>query len=238
MRRVGTSFRCQAKLGRNNPEPVVEEWREVRDFDTYALDWPLDETSIVLEVGGYKGRWARQIAERYNPYLYVFEPQAWAYAQCVERLRAFPRAQVFNYGLGTVSGEFPMGEFGTDGGSFVKDLAQCEANGRQVGTGKMLEVGMIFGALGLMEIDLCLVNIEGYEYELLPCLIEQGLLGRIQRLMLQAHLFVENGMDKYLALRADIERTHRVLWDFGTTLAAWERCLALPNEGTDGIHQS
>jgi hypothetical protein len=40
-------------------------------WDVQALDWPLTAESVVVEVGGYKGRWALQIAERYAPRLMV-----------------------------------------------------------------------------------------------------------------------------------------------------------------------
>ncbi len=202
---------------------TIDTWRAAKGDETYALDWPLTPESVVLEVGGYEGRWARQIAERYNPRLYVFEPQQWAYDRCLQALKPFPSARVFNFGLGVESGEFPMGEFETDGCSFLKTLAQYDPNRRKVGMGTLREAGSVLDELGLHQIDLCLVNIEGYEFILLPYLIEQGLLNRVKRLMLQAHLFVENGAARYAALRAAIEQTHRVVWDFGATLAAWEQ---------------
>jgi len=42
-------------------------WFEVDGDNTLALDWKIDEHSIVWEIGGFEGRWAAQIQEKYNP---------------------------------------------------------------------------------------------------------------------------------------------------------------------------
>lgn len=195
----------------------------MRGDDTYAVEWPLTTESIVLEIGGYEGRWAKQIAERYAPHLYVFEPQQWAYEKCRAALASYPRAQVLNYGLWVHAGLLPMGDYETDGASFVKDGEWCAADRRVMGVGLVREAGEVWRELELDNVDLCLINIEGGEYTLLPHLIETGLLNRIRFLMVQFHLFVPDGAAHYSAARREIERTHRVKWDFGTTLTAWER---------------
>ena len=68
------------------------------EWDRKAIDWPLNHESVVVEVGGYTGRWALQIADRYAPRLFVFEPQFWAFEVCREVLG--DRAVVLPYGLG------------------------------------------------------------------------------------------------------------------------------------------
>jgi hypothetical protein len=68
------------------------------EWDRRALDWPLTMHSVVVEVGGYCGRWALQIAERYGPRLFVFEPQAWAADVC--RAVLGKRANVYTVALG------------------------------------------------------------------------------------------------------------------------------------------
>jgi len=89
------------------------------DWDKRSVEFPLTEKSVVFEIGGYIGRWAREIAERYNPSLYVFEPQTWAYDQCRTALSLYPNAKVFPFGLGVESGFFPLGNYETDGCSLV-----------------------------------------------------------------------------------------------------------------------
>lgn len=176
-------------------------------WDQAALDWPLDSSSVVVEVGGYKGRWALQIVERYAPRLYVFEPQPWAYATCKAVLR--DRATIRPYGLGTTSGIFAMGDWETDGCSFAKA-------GEHVG--RLEEIGQAFADLGITHIDLMLMNIEGYEYTLIPHMIARDILP--DRLMVQLH-----GAD-HLNTTLDMIMMftgYRVAWTYGTVLTAWER---------------
>lgn len=199
------------------PPVDLKRWLETNGDDTFAVNWPINSDSVVLEVGGYQGRWAKQIAEKYNPHLYVFEPQDWAWEQCVSALKAYPNAQVLNYGLGLQTGRFPMGEYHTDGCSFVN------VDSRERGSGYMREIVEVLDELKIQSIDLCLVNIEGYEFTLLPYMLDKGILERTRFFMCQFHIFADPDLSKYSTICEALERTHRVFFDFGTTLTAWER---------------
>lgn len=182
-------------------------------WDTRAIDWPLDEQSTVVEVGGYCGRWALQIVERYHPRLFVFEPQQWAWNVCATVLA--DSATVLNYGLGDRDVVLPMGNWETDGCSLVN----------VVGTqsyGQVRETKQAFKSLEIAEIDLLLMNIEGYEYTLLPYMLDKGILPR--RLMVQYHLFG----DPYGLIMAQHwtrleELGYKIAWTYGIMLTAWER---------------
>ena len=168
-------------------------------WDVQALDWPLTMNSVVVEVGGYTGRWALQIAERYHPRLFVFEPQAWAADVC--RAVLGDRAHVYAVGLGDQDATLPMGDYETDGCSFTKPGS---------GVGQMREIrGMLEQCQIADRIDLMLMNIEGYEYTLIPHMLSQGITPK--RLMVQCHGDLIEQIDGY-----------RVLWTYGRVLTAWE----------------
>lgn len=181
------------------------------EWDRRSLDWPLSRKSVVVEVGGYFGRWALQITERYHPRLYVFEPQPWACETCKALLG--DAAVVCCYGLGDRDGAFPMGAWETDGCSFLKDgdhLAQ------------MREIGGTFKGLGLKRIDLMMMNIEGYEYTLLPHMLDLGILPK--RLMVQWHPFTEAQAQTGEAIVNRLADLGYVMpWSYGSVLMAWER---------------
>lgn len=181
-------------------------------WDERAVDWPmLSPGCVVIEVGGYKGRWALQIAERYAPRLYVFEPQGWAYNVCRDVLGE--RATVFGYGLGVVDGFAHMNGYETDGCTFV---------GGDGPMAEMCEIGGVVKRLGLTRIDLMLMNIEGYEYTLLPHMLERGILP--DRLMVQFHTFADpSGVATGDIFDRLAEAGYRVAWTYGAVLTAWER---------------
>jgi FkbM family methyltransferase len=172
------------------------------EWDRRALDWPLTKESTVVEVGGYCGRWALQIAERYGPRLFVFEPQIWAADVC--RAVLADSATVLNYGLGDKDCVLPMGQWETDGCSFVN------VTGPQANFGEIREIEDAFMELHIATPDLMLMNIEGYEYTLIPYMLSVGI--RPKRLMVQCHGDMIDRIDGY-----------RMLWTYGMVLTAWER---------------
>lgn len=178
-------------------------------WDRRAIDWPLTRDSVVVEVGGYKGRWALQIADRYQPRLYVFEPQPWAAAVCRSVLGQ--SAAVLKYALGTTTGPAEMGEWETDGCSLVKP------GGYPVW---MREIGAAFRDLAIEHVDLMLVNIEGYEYTLLPHMLDQGI--EPDRLIVQFHDFADPHGVGMRAIEQRMDGKYQLAWDYGV-LTAWER---------------
>lgn len=192
-----TQWATEAQTAAANPQ---HEW------DRRALDWPnLTPASTVLEIGSFKGRWALQIAEQYNPRLFCFEPQAWACATTKQVLEGH-NAQVFNYGLGDRDDTLTMGKYGTDGCSFV------DVGGHQ-GNGVIRDIAAVLPELGITTIDLCLINIEGYEHILLPYMFSRGIFPQV--IMLQMH---GEGQGK---LRKVMGRHYRPLWYYGGVLSAW-----------------
>lgn len=181
------------------------------EWDRRALDWPLWPDSVVVEVGGYKGRWALQIAERYTPLLYVFEPQPWAFQTLCEVLGE--QAEVLPYALGVEDAHLPMGEWETDGCSFVSEREPS-------GMGRMREIAGAFHELEIDQVDLMLVNIEGYEYTLIPHMLDRGI--HPDRLMVQFHTFADPQETGYSAIATRLDNlNYQAAWDYGVTLKAW-----------------
>lgn len=184
-------------------------------WDRRAIDWPLTSESVVVEVGGYTGRWALQIAERYHPHLFIFEPQPWAWATCCAVLG--DRAEVRCYGLGVADSNLPMGGWETDGCSFVKPGLNIPGM-----TGEIREISKAFQELGIGVVDLMMVNIEGYEYILVPHMLDRGILPL--RLMIQFHTFADElGIKQAQIFERLAELGYTVAWTYGPKLTAWEQ---------------
>src|SRR5712692_6686903 len=62
-------------------------------------DYPLSETSIVLDVGGYLGDRAARIASRYGCSVYVFEPSQEFLGKLQSRFAADAGIHLFGFGL-------------------------------------------------------------------------------------------------------------------------------------------
>lgn len=189
---------------------------ELSPWDRDSFDFPLTPGSVALELGGYQGRWCSEIARRYAPRLYVYEPQIWCHEKLHQAL-AGSGAEVFPYGLGTEAGQYPMGEWGTDGCTFL-------GAGRKQGTGELREWYAEMAERGLDKIDLLLMNIEGYEFTLLPYI--ESWLPFVRFLMVQFHLGTGGDhTNEYAMIRERLDRERRVRFDYGPRLVCWE---ALP----------
>lgn len=179
------------------------------EWDQKALDWPgLTTDAIVVEVGGYTGRWALQMAERYWPKLYVYEPQAWAAEVCRAVLRPYG-AFVFEYGLGVRDERLPMTCYETDGCTFVAGSGPA---------GQLRDAAVVLPS----PIEIMLINIEGYEYTLIPYLMEKRIYPH--RLMVQFHAHADSdGSGTARVYEALAGAGYAQLWSYGLTLMAWER---------------
>jgi FkbM family methyltransferase len=188
------------------------------DWDRDSIDYVLTPESVVIELGGYQGRWAKHIAIRNNPQVFVFEPQEWAYLECYKNLMEFPNAHVFNFALGTMSGTFEMSDWGTDGCSFVKP-----ANGKPEGHGKMREIIEFLDEVQIGDIELMLMNIEGYEFTLIPYMLKYGLFDRIRHFICQFHPRDEVDERHYLQIKDTLGQRMLTRFNYGKTLMGWDR---------------
>src|SRR5512135_1596000 len=106
-------------------ETFIEHTKELaRDiyeghpWEKTAVEWTeINDKSVVVEVGAYHGLWAFRMAERYNPRLFLFEPQPW----CESIIRGVMKGykyKLYPFALGDKTGDFPVFEYENDGCTF------------------------------------------------------------------------------------------------------------------------
>jgi len=174
------------------------------------------EESIVFDIGGYEGAWAARIAKRYNPHIYVFEPAPRAYAVACERLKGYDKAHVFNFGLGIQDGTFPLADADRDGASFYKKMAP-------IVDAKLVDIARFVTDEKIDQVDLCAINIEGGEYELLSYMIATHIVMMCRYLMVQFHNIIPGSPVYEQRLRTMLNWTHDIYWDYPGTWTAWVR---------------
>lgn len=166
---------------------LVENWPVCRIFD-------LPEDAVVVVAGAYQGKVMQLLADMYPNYgkIVGFEPQTWAHTQAQARLVLghYKNTPVALYGIGLKTGTFPMGEYHTDACSFVN------VNARERSVGFMVEFSEAMKRAEIEHIDLAVVNIEGYEFLLVPHIINNGWIDKIDRLAIQWHLDIGVGDSK------------------------------------------
>lgn len=196
-------------------------------WDVASVDWDIASPVMVVEIGGFEGRWVAEMAARYRGTYHVYEPQAWAHTRIRERfinanLTTRGSALVIHpYGLGPEDQDVVISGWGTDAASVLKtadwhtDHPDEGRNERSVST--LRAVADELGSLGA--IDVAMMNIEGYEYILLPAMIDAGLMPQIRHLMVQFHTDYPASAAE-ARIREQIAETHDLIWEW-PALSAW-----------------
>lgn len=198
----------------------IEKWREWDGDNTLALDWDLNENSHVWEIGGFEGRWAQQIWDKFHCNITVFEPQVWAVNKMILRFQEMDKIKIRPYGLWTEDAYLAIGDFYTDGASVLKDkFPQTPCLFKDI----FWEISNTPN-----QIDLALMNIEGAEYKLIPELVKRDAISRFKNFWCQFHPGLvgigEDAVDyKVIDIFLELDETHDILWDFYPTAVAWKR---------------
>ena len=193
-----------------------KKWFEDNNVERFRLDCLLNDTSVVFDVGAYLGEYAEAIHLKFGCRVYSFEPVPQFYTQCVERFSGNTSIVCLNYGLSSRSGWFEI-EL-DDNASSLKKTGSCN----QTQLVQVRSITEVFAELGLNKIDLIKINIEGGEFDLLPAIIDSGLIKQVNCLQIQFHNFVEDAAEKRRLIRKSLEKTHREMWNYEFVWESWE----------------
>lgn len=232
---VSPEWRAEFERRLGEADPNENPW-DIASFDFSDLVPRRGPSPTIVEVGGYEGRWLMGMSTMHrDARLVAFEPQDWArerlrarfaaeYGDAPERRPVF--LELFPFGLGIEDGSFPMGGWHTDACSFLLDdayfAAHPEEGRNEVGIGELREVTEVFRQYRLNDIDVLCMNIEGYEYLLLPHMGHEGLLANVEHLMVQFHTVHDPEGAAEVNIRAGLAETHDLAWEW-PALSCWSR---------------
>jgi FkbM family methyltransferase len=194
----------------------VRRWFRDRGDETLRLDYPLDAKSLVVDVGGYRGDFADAIHKRFGCRVVIFEPVPAFFSHCEKRFSGIKNIQVVDCGLGGEDGVLPI-DVADDGSSFFGSGAATSG-----AFAKVRKADTVLSELGIDYIDLIKINIEGGEYDLLRVLIESGWIDRIRYVQVQFHNFIPDAVVLRNALRKQLAKTHREMWNYEFVWECWE----------------
>jgi len=212
--------RIAPPLGRQAPSAVELEharWIAEQGDKTLRLNYPLTTDSVVLDIGGYEGQWASDIFSRYLCSVHLFEPVPHFADRISHRFRNNPSIQVHRFGLSATDREEPF----SVGGHASSAL-------RTVGSADPINVVFACGArvlkqLGIHDIALAKINIEGGEYELLQHFIDTAIVKHIGDLQIQFHDFVPEAEVKMSKLQDQLRATHYLTYQYKFIWENWRR---------------
>lgn len=168
---------------------------------------------VVLDIGGYHGEWAEAMAARYAVTVHVFEPHPRLAGMIEQRFAARDDVVPHAYAIGSSDAELLLSDDENAPSAFVTDGA--------VAKGEVRNVVDVFERTGLEKIGAAKINIKGGEYDLLPALIDTGMIDRFERITVQFHKFSEGDRKRRDDIRESLSKTHICVWCYPFIWEEW-----------------
>lgn len=174
-------------------------------------DYPgLNEKSLVIDAGAYRGGWAFEMWSKYGCGVLAFEPIQEFFTKASDNLKGTPVTLVHAAVGGTMRTEL-MGvqndSTGVFAGSEKKEQVQ------------VLPLCPFLLDNGFKEVAVLKLNVEGMEYEVLEHILDSGNVLRFQNFQVQFHHNAPRWEERYGKIAARLALTHHLTW---RTPFVWE----------------
>lgn len=209
-----------------NPEFL--RFFEARTVDREILKRaPLDESSVVFDVGAYNGQWSESINEMYrSPNIFAFEPDEQSYKEALNLLGNHENIRIFNYGLSGKNEEAQLYHGGI-GSSVFRDWSRKMKKTSSI---ELRDVSEVIDELKIESIDLMKINIEGSEYSLLKRLVESGAARKCKLILIQYHEWISGAHRMREEINRELARTHELEWGYKFVWEKWKRKADVGND--------
>lgn len=196
---------------------AVRKWFRDGGDKTLRLNYPtLKSSSIVLDVGGFKGEWADNIYKKYSPSIFVFEPVKQYYEIIQEKFSENEKVSSYPFGLSNANKNMDIA-LQEDGSSTIK------IDSDNIEKAELIDVFEFFENEGFEDVGLMKINIEGGEFDLLNRMIEKGLIEKCENLQIQFHDFFPEAQELREKIREKLSKTHKLTYDYYFVWENWER---------------
>jgi len=210
----GACFRLSKIVHQTPQEKRVNPWFRARGDSTHRVDYELDESSLVIDVGGFEGEWASNIFSRYCCTIHIFEPVP-RFADAIrKRFAKNPRIHVHSVGISNCD---HVSMFHVDA-----DSSSAFRKGKSAAPLQLVDAVSFFTTAGFSQIDLIKINIEGGEYDLLEKLVSTNYITRFRNLQVQFHDFVPNAAQRMKGIHDSLKLTHQLTYQYEFVWENWQ----------------
>lgn len=193
----------------------VRPWLKIEGDKTLRLNYELNESSVIIDLGGFEGQWASDIYSMYNSNIYIFEPYIPFYTTIEKRFIKNNKIKVFPFGLQSEDNKIEL-YIDSDKSSLIK-------NGKsKISIIELKNAEDFLKQENIKLIDLIKINIEGGEYDLLNHLINSNIIQNIKNLQIQFHDFVEGADSMMPKIRKELSITHSLTYCYDYVWENWK----------------
>lgn len=210
----GGCSRLSRMLHQTTQEKRVIPWFDAHGDTTHRVDYDLNESSVVIDLGGFEGEWASNIFSRYCCTIHIFEPVP-RFAETIrKRFAKNPRIHLHPVGISHYD---HVSLFHVDA-----DSSSAFRRGTSAVPLQLMDAVSFFTHAGLSQIDLMKINIEGGEYDLLETLVSTNYIARFRNIQVQFHDFVPNAFQRMRAIQDSLKRTHQLTFQYEFVWENWQ----------------
>lgn len=148
---------------------------------------------MIWDIGAETGDWADAMTARYAVAVHVFPNSSENASRLSQKFKGRSDVVVHDFGLGSASDQF------------------------------LRDVGDVFETLGRPRVALAKVHTHGGEYDLLPALVERGLIAQVDRITVKFHKLSEGDRARRDAIRSRMAQTHDCVWSYPFIWEEWHR---------------
>lgn len=199
-----------------NPAVINKWWNENGD-QTYRLNYPLTEDSLVVDIGGYDGSWAQLVWNKFKCNIIIMEPVESLYNQAVSKFVNNPKVKVYKVGAYNKDEEQLISLNDNESSMFGSN------NGKE--KIQLVDFVKYYKNNINRNIDLIKINIEGAEYDLLEHLINNQMLGIADNFQIQFHdsYSIPNFKQRKDKITEAFKQTHELTYEFEYVWENWKR---------------
>jgi len=195
-------------------QKAIQRWRKDRGDETLRINYNLNSQSIIFDIGGYKGEWAKKIYNKYNCNIYIFEPVKFFFNDINKTFKDNKKIKIFNFGLSNKNKVIDM--------SIDNDSSSTNKDGANKTKAQFKSISNFINRHKIQNIDLIKINIEGDEYDLLNNLIKNDLVKNIRNIQIQFHDFIPNAKKEMHKIQKKLSKTHKLSYQYHFVWENWE----------------
>lgn len=192
---------------------TIEDWRKDDGDNTLRLNYNLDETSLVMDLGGYMGEFSQKIYDKYKCNIICLEPCFNFYEVVAKRFQGNDKVKVYNLGVGVLD-ETKVLYCDGDSTSFYSTAGKYSEFSSTISFDSFVK--------NIKKIDLLKINIEGGEYDLLDHIIQHGLQHKLGNIQVQFHRNIDNYEVRRRNIQDVLRKTHKLTYSYEFIWENWQ----------------
>ncbi len=177
------------------------------------FEFSLNKDSLIIDAGGYDGKWAEEMFRRYKCNIFIFEPVESFFENICDKFEGNEKISSFNVGL---SDDYKNQKIYLN-----EDATSIHHHNENSEDIILIDFNEFIEKKKITKIDLMKINIEGGEYPLLMSIIKEMNHTRIKNILVQFHIFPEY-FDSYReAIENELKKTHDLVFRYDFIWEHW-----------------